>query len=110
MVAGVVSGAGMAIGELSGYLAGYAGTSIAEARRQQMFERLVGWMQRHGFITIFVLSVVPNPFFDLAGIIAGVLRFPLWRFLLAAFQQASRVSPLLWAGAQWLPWLSSYLN
>jgi membrane protein DedA with SNARE-associated domain len=26
--------------------------------------------------------MVPNPFFDLAGIAAGSLRYPVWRFLL----------------------------
>jgi membrane protein YqaA with SNARE-associated domain len=30
---------------------------------------------------LLALSVVPNPLFDLAGITAGVLRYPLWGFL-----------------------------
>ena len=35
----------------------------------------------HGFITLVVLSAIPNPFFDLAGISAGTLRIPVLRFL-----------------------------
>jgi len=29
--------------------------------------------------------VIPNPFFDAVGIIAGALRLPLWVFLVACF-------------------------
>ncbi|RLC74997.1 MAG: hypothetical protein DRI61_15635, partial [Chloroflexi bacterium] len=39
----------------------------------------------YGALVIFILSVIPNPFFDLAGMAAGVSRFPLWRFLLACW-------------------------
>ena len=31
---------------------------------------------------ILALAVIPNPLFDLAGVAAGVLRIPLWKFLL----------------------------
>jgi membrane protein YqaA with SNARE-associated domain len=39
-------------------------------------------MKRWGSLTIFVLALIPNPLFDIAGAIAGLLRFPLWKFLL----------------------------
>ena len=42
-------------------------------------------MQRRGFLTLFVLSAIPNPLFDLAGISAGVLHYPVARFLLACW-------------------------
>ncbi len=111
VLAGVVSGAGMAIGELSGYLAGYGGTAILDPRDQQRFERVQDWMWRHGFLTIFVLSVIPNPIFDLAGVAAGVLHFPLPRFLLACFL-GKTVKGLAFAlaGAQSLPWIELLLR
>jgi len=77
---GLAAGAGEALGELTGYAAGYGGRAIIE--NQETYERLVKWMGRRGGITILVLSVIPNPFFDLAGIAAGTLRYPIWRFLL----------------------------
>ena len=83
VLVGLVAGVGEALGELTGYMAGYGGRAVIEDR--QMYERLEGWMRRNGAATIFVLSVVPNPVFDLAGIAAGVLRFPLWRFLLSCW-------------------------
>jgi membrane protein YqaA with SNARE-associated domain len=77
---GLAAGAGEALGELTGYLAGIGGRAIVED--QKGYERLTTWMERRGGITIFVLSVIPNPLFDLAGIAAGTLRYPVWRFLL----------------------------
>jgi membrane protein YqaA with SNARE-associated domain len=32
---------------------------------------------------IFVLAFIPNPLFDIAGIIAGGLKIPWWRYLTA---------------------------
>ena len=80
LLVGLVAGVGEALGELTGYAAGFAGRAVIED--YQMYQRMVGWMERRGGITIFALSAIPNPFFDLAGIAAGTLRYPVWRFLL----------------------------
>jgi membrane protein YqaA with SNARE-associated domain len=40
-------------------------------------------MARYGFLTLLVLSAIPNPFFEFAGITAGAVRMNFWRFLLA---------------------------
>ena len=80
---GLVAGVGETLGELTGYLAGYGGRAVVED--WQMYDRLERWMQRNGSATIFVLSVIPNPIFDLAGIAAGALRFPLAQFLLSCW-------------------------
>jgi len=111
VLAGVVSGAGMAIGELSGYMAGYGGTAILDPRDLERFEKLQDWMRRHGFLTIFVLSVIPNPIFDLAGVAAGMLHFPLPRFLLACFLgKTAKGLAFALAGAQSLPWIEQLLR
>jgi len=102
-VVGIVSGAGMAIGELSGYLAGYGGGAIIRAEDRERYARLENWMRRYGGLTILVLSIIPNPLFDLAGIAAGVLHYPVWRFLLICFVGKSiKGLALALAGAQWL--------
>jgi membrane protein DedA with SNARE-associated domain len=79
IIVGLVGGAGAAIGEITGYMAGYSGRGIVE--RSKMYNRVEGWMRRWGAMTIFIFSVVPF-FFDLAGIAAGALRFPFWKFFL----------------------------
>ncbi len=79
---GLVGGIAAAIGETTGYMVGYSGRGIAE--RSKMYIRVERWMRRWGAVTIFILSLVPF-FFDLVGIAAGILRFPLWKFILVCW-------------------------
>jgi membrane protein YqaA with SNARE-associated domain len=76
----IAAGTGAALGELSGYLAGYSGQTVVE--RTPMYVKLEGWMKRYGVWVVLVLGFIPNPLFDIAGMIAGVLRMPLYKFLL----------------------------
>jgi uncharacterized membrane protein YdjX (TVP38/TMEM64 family) len=76
----LAAGAGAALGELSGYLAGFSGQTVVE--RADIYMRLNHWMNRNGPLTILILSAIPNPFFDLAGVAAGALKMPVRRFLL----------------------------
>jgi len=75
----LAAGAGAALGELSGYLAGFSGQAIVE--RAGIYDRLTKWMKANGPLTILLLSALPNPFFDIVGAIAGVLRVRLVAFL-----------------------------
>ena len=78
-IVGLVAGVGQALGELTGYMAGYSGHRLAN--ENPTYKRLVHWMQRYGTLTIFILAVIPNPVADVGGMAAGALRFPLWKFL-----------------------------
>jgi len=80
-VVGLVGGLGQALGELTGYMAGYSGQTLVDGN--PTYNRLTRWMQRYGALTIFVLALVPNPIFDLGGLAAGTLRFPLPKFLVS---------------------------
>ena len=80
LLVSVTAGAGAALGELSGYLAGFSGQAVVEG--SERYQRVVRWMERYGDITILVLAFIPNPLFDLAGIIAGILKMPVWKFLI----------------------------
>ena len=79
LVIGLVGGAGATIGETTAYLAGYAGHNAATHFR--WYPRIHDLMERHGSVTIFVVSVIPTPFFDLAGIAAGALNYPFRKFM-----------------------------
>jgi len=72
-----------AMGELSGYLIGFSGRGFAESNR--FYPRIERWMQRRGWIALLLASSVPNPLFDLIGIAAGTLKYPVWRFLAAVW-------------------------
>ena len=87
LLVGIISGVGGTIGELTGYLLGYGGRLAIE--NVGIYNRMVQWMRRWGNLTIFILALIPNPLFDLAGAAAGSLRFPIWKFLI--FGAAGRI-------------------
>ncbi len=40
-------------------------------------------MSINGFLTIFILAVIPNPLFDLSGIISGATKYSFKKFFVA---------------------------
>ncbi len=80
---GLVGSAGATLGETTAYLAGYAGHNAA--MRLRWYPRIHGLMERNGGATLFLVSAVPTPFFDLAGIAAGALEYPYRKFLIYVF-------------------------
>ncbi|UCG24467.1 MAG: VTT domain-containing protein, partial [Chloroflexota bacterium] len=80
---GVIAGLGAALGELTGYLVGLSGQTAFEDR--PLYWRIERWMRKSGTMAIFLLAAIPNPVFDVGGLIAGVLRMPAWRFVLGAW-------------------------
>lgn len=91
----VVAGAsGMTLAESTAYLTGVLGRGMMEERSMPIGGRVGRWMHRtaarvdwlmagYGFLTLLVLSAVPNFFFEFAGITAGATRMNFWRFMLA---------------------------
>jgi membrane protein DedA with SNARE-associated domain len=82
LLVGVVGGIGAGIGEMTGYLAGRSGRGLLS--KSNMYNRVEKWVKRWGWIAIFVLSMFPL-LFDIAGIIAGAMRMPVWKFFLATW-------------------------
>jgi len=77
----IFAGLGAATGELFGYLLGFSGQGLLE--RSGRYQRFYSWLDDHrklSDIAIFGLAVIPNPFFDLAGVAAGSLKIPVIRF------------------------------
>jgi membrane protein YqaA with SNARE-associated domain len=81
LIALVASVAG-ALGEITGYYAGYLGKKIIHLENTPGYERLVVWMERHGPWGIFLLSLQPVLPFDVAGLLAGASKLALWKFVL----------------------------
>lgn len=76
----LAAGSGAAIGEITGYIAGYSGQIVIE--NKSYYARVVDWMRKYGGWTIVFLAFIPNPAFDMAGIVAGALKMPIVKFLL----------------------------
>jgi membrane protein YqaA with SNARE-associated domain len=105
LLVALAAGVGAAIGELSGYLAGYSGNIVIQ--RAAGAQKLMWWMKKYGPWTILVLGFIPNPVFDVAGIAAGMLKMPLWKFLV--FCMIGKVLKMLlfaYAGSWSIPWLT----
>jgi membrane protein YqaA with SNARE-associated domain len=79
LLVGLIAGSCEAIGELTGYSLGYTARDIL--RRGRLYRRLEGWMQRRGWLLLFLASLIPNPMFDVVGVTAGALRYPILGFL-----------------------------
>jgi len=80
IILGLLGGLGEAIGELTGYTAGFGGQVALQ--RFKRYKQIEGWMRRWGGPTIFVVSAIPNVFIKAATIAAGGLRYPIWKFFL----------------------------
>jgi uncharacterized membrane protein YdjX (TVP38/TMEM64 family) len=109
LLLGLAAGLGATLGELTGYLTGYSGAFALEESR--VAHRVSGWMTRNGTLTILVLSIVPNPIFDLAGLLAGATRMPVWRFLgIGFFGKTIQSSLIALAGSMSLGWVQDWLS
>ena len=80
LLVGLVAGPAEAIGELTGYAAGYGGSLLF--RDRPFYPRVQRWMERRGILTMFLLSSFPNPFVDVAGVAAGAVRMQISHFML----------------------------
>lgn len=94
---GLLSGIAAGIGEIAGYIVGYSGSDLAMHTR--LYQRVAGWVQRWGALTIFVLAAIPSPIIDVAGIAAGAMRMPFRTYLIACIMgKTLRFTALAWLG------------
>ena len=106
---GIAAGSGGALGELSGYLAGFSGQAVIE--RTDIYERTKPWIDKYGGWAILFLSAIPNPFFDAAGIAAGIAKMPLKTFLFFVWiGQLIKMTIFAYAGRLSLDWLANFFN
>jgi len=83
VLVGLAGAAGGVIGETTGFVFGYSGRGVVRGSR--LYARAEKWMRRWGGWAVFVFAVVPIPVVDIAGVVAGALGFPLWKFLLVVW-------------------------
>ncbi len=108
VIVGMVAATGATLGELTGYLAGASGQTVIE--EHAIYQRIHHFMQRRGHLTLFLLALIPNPLFDVAGMIAGVLRFPVLEFFAVTWAgKVLKFWGLAFLGAQSATWLNHFL-
>ena len=79
---GIIAGVGSAIGELTGYIAGDGARDILNKNIRET-KKIENWVKKYDMLAIFFFAFIPNPLFDVAGIISGGLKIPWWRYLIA---------------------------
>ena len=108
----IAAGAGASLGELTGYMAGFGGGGVVE--RVEIYEKITTWMKAHqnlAYGLIALLAFIPNPLFDIAGMAAGALKLPVWKFLLAcSFGKILKMLMFAYAGYYSISWLTSYFG
>jgi uncharacterized membrane protein YdjX (TVP38/TMEM64 family) len=106
---GLVAGTGGAIGELSGFLAGFSGQAIVE--RTHIYERIKPQVDKYGGWAIFVLAAIPNPFFDVAGFAAGIAKMKLRTFLFSVWVgQLIKMTMFAYAGKYSIEWIANLIK
>lgn len=104
LLLGIVAGLGAALGEVTGYLAGYGGHKIIE--EQKYYPAVGRFVKKYGFWAIIVLAFVPNPLFDAAGIIAGGTKYSFHLFMFATLiGKVAKCITIAYAGASAFGWL-----
>jgi uncharacterized membrane protein YdjX (TVP38/TMEM64 family) len=106
---GIAAGTGGAIGELSGYLAGFSGQAVIE--RTDVYAKTKPWVDKYGGWAILVLSAIPNPLFDVAGIAAGIAKMRFWTFLFFVWiGQLIKMTIFAYAGRYSIDWFSNFIK
>ena len=99
LAVGLAAAAGQTLGEGVGYLLGRSSAALLAdsgwIRRVSRVMRSSPWLAD---AIIVGFAAVPNPFFDVIGIIAGTVRYPFWRYGLAAFLGNAFKYTVIWGG------------
>ena len=79
--AAIVGATGGTLGEISAYWLGYSGRGVIDTEHSERYQSAEKWMKSYGAWTIVLFAFVPFLLFDLAGIAAGALKYPVKKFL-----------------------------
>lgn len=73
---------GASLGELTGYYVGRYGRKIVPGK---LCKWLYSKMNKHGYLIVFIFSLIPLPLFDVVGMISGAMKMNTFKFYVACF-------------------------
>ncbi len=78
----VIASLGAGLGDMLGFVFGYSGRKLVKEKveKNSKIKFLDKHFRRHGVLIVFAMSVIPNPFFDAVGILAGAVNYPPLKF------------------------------
>lgn len=85
ILVGLFSGIGSALGDFVAFLFGFGARRVVNKvfKKEVWLGQFEHWLKRNAFAAVFVLSFIPNPFFDGVGILAGAANVKPKEFLIA---------------------------
>ncbi len=106
---GVISATAEALGEMTGYIAGLSGRSLLQ--RNKYYPKVHALVQRRGGLILFFGAIVPNPLFDVIGIAAGSIGYPIKRFLVVVFvAKAIKSTSIAYACFWGIEWIQGFVR
>ncbi|MHA1638439.1 MAG: VTT domain-containing protein [Candidatus Thorarchaeota archaeon] len=108
-VIGILGGFGAAIGELTGYIIGYAGNRFVDEEQTSGFLKIIEEHPRATPLVLWFLAATPIPD-DVVIIPLGVARYPFWKVFIPQFiGKAMFLTAVAWAGRWSLQWIETLL-
>ncbi|NHJ14062.1 MAG: hypothetical protein EAX95_10325 [Candidatus Thorarchaeota archaeon] len=105
---GIVSGIGAAIGEMTGYLLGYAGGEFIKEEKRSVFRNYALSHPRSTPILLWFLAVTPIPD-DVLVIPLGAAKYPWWKVVLPQLLGKSMfLAAVAWGGRLGLSWIEEF--
>ncbi len=83
VLVGFFASFGAAMGESVGYFLGVSGNLVVE--KSTHYQKAKIYIDKFGVFAIAFLAAIPNPLFDIAGILAGATGISFSRFFLATW-------------------------
>jgi len=83
ILSGVFGGLGWSLGEIVGYYVGRKSSKlvITSKRLSRYYLRAENYVRKWGLKILFLFSIIPNPAFDAFGIVAGIYKIPVLKFM-----------------------------
>ena len=108
---GLSAGLGAAIGEFSGYALGWGSRKIIKNKWKKQIDNVEKLFAKYGgFLVIFIFATTPLPD-DIAGIIGGVLKYPVKKYFLAVLLGKIVLNLVIaYAGFYGIKWILNYFG
>lgn len=108
---GIAAGIGAALGELTGYGIGVGGKKVLEKKYGKWIDKTKKYVEKYGiFWIVLAFAALPLPD-DIIGLLAGIIRYDIKRFLIASIiGKIIMYLVLAWAGFYGISYVLSFFG
>lgn len=109
MLLGMAAGLGGTVGSLTSYLVGVHARPTLQSRRIYSLANRI--MHPFGSVVLLLATLMPISPGDFAGILAGITRYPLWKYLMyVGIASVVKMTVMIYAATASLAWLQEWLQ